>query len=57
MTTNVVPLADLTLHIDVSAVLLNNLMDDDQPESRTLMLRTLVFSRVKWIEDMFEICW
>ena len=44
---------DLTLDFDMSAVLLNNLVNDDQTEPRPLMLLTLVFGRVKRIKDVF----
>jgi hypothetical protein len=43
----------LALNFNVSAVLLNNLMDDHQTESRTLMLITLVFGGEKGIKDVF----
>src|SRR5688572_8455280 len=43
----------LALNFNVSTVLLNNLMDDDQTESRTLMLITLVFGGEKGIKDVF----
>ena len=43
----------LAFNFDVSVVLLNNLVNDYQTQTRALMLLTLVFGRVEGIKDVF----